>query len=255
MRIFASATWALFKREILRFVRQRSRWIGALLTPLLFWALMGGGFGSSFRDPSAAFGGGGRYAEFFFPGSIALAVLFTAIFSTISIIQDRHEGFLQGVLVAPVPRSAFVCAKILSGAALGLMQGALLMIFSPMAGLHAPLFALLQIFVLLFFMAASLTALGFVFAWKIDSVQGFHGIMNIVFMPMWILSGSLFPAAGSQRWLGLVMKINPLTYAVDSLRALFAGAPHDGMALALAVMGAMLALLFGLSVRLVNQVR
>src|SRR5689334_3690606 len=124
MKIFLASTTALTKREILRFARQRSRWIGALATPLLFWGLIGAGLGNSFSDPSGMTQGG--YLSFFFPGTIALAVLFTAIFSTISVIEDRHQGFLQGVLVSPIPRSSFVMAKVLGGAILGLVQGLLI---------------------------------------------------------------------------------------------------------------------------------
>ncbi len=180
---------ALWKREILRFLRQPSRLVGALATPLLFWLLIGSGFGKSFQDQAS----GQNYFEFFFPGALSMSVLFTAIFSTMSVIEDRHQGFLQGVLVSPASRAAIVGAKVLGGASLALMQGLLLLLISPLAGVKLTLLMFLSVGLLLFVMALCLTGLGFLFAWKIDSVQGYHGIMNIVLMPMWMLSGSLFP--------------------------------------------------------------
>src|SRR3972149_10598402 len=110
-------TWSLFAREVLRFVRQPGRVLGSLGTPLLFWLLLGSGFGRTFRPPGMA--EGMDYLTYFFPGTVLLVVLFTAIFSSISVIQDRTEGFLQGVLVAPVPRLAIVLGKVLGGATLG----------------------------------------------------------------------------------------------------------------------------------------
>ncbi|MBS1985127.1 MAG: ABC transporter permease [Bdellovibrionales bacterium] len=218
-----NAVYALWKREILRFVRQRSRLIGALVTPLLFWAVVGGGLGQSFRDPNGTTNGG--YLEFFYPGAVVLSVLFTAIFSTMSVIEDRHQGFLQGVLVSPVPRASFVAAKILGGATLGAVQGALLLALAPVIGLSVDGAQFLELFGLLFVMGAALTALGFVFAWKIDSVQGYHGVMNIVLMPMWMLSGSVFPDGGTWKLFRWVQALNPLSYGVGIFRAILSHQP------------------------------
>jgi len=219
-----SALWALFKREILRFVRQRSRWIGALATPLLFWLLVGGGLGSSFSDPSGLSGG---YLEFFYPGSILLSVLFTAIFSTMSVIEDRHQGFLQGVLVSPVSRDTIVYSKILGGAALGVLQGVLLLSLAPFIGIKLTVLSFAIAIFLLFLMASALTSLGFYFAWIIDSTQGYHGVMNIVFIPMWILSGAVFPseAATSSRIFYWAAKLNPLSYGLKALRLVLSPDP------------------------------
>ncbi|MEO5667297.1 MAG: ABC transporter permease [Bdellovibrionota bacterium] len=212
-----NALGALYYREMLRFVRQRSRLIGALATPLLFWVLIGGGFGNSFHNADAG-GGNESYFEFFFPGALALSVLFTAIFSTISVIEDRHEGFLQGVLVSPVSRVSIVASKILSGATLGVIQGLLLLLVARMTGFHWGLEAFVESMTILFFMGAALTSLGFVFAWKLDSVQGYHSIMNIVLLPMWILSGAVFPGEGSAGFIRIVTAMNPLSYAMRALR-------------------------------------
>jgi ABC-2 type transport system permease protein len=215
MSPFLRATYALWKREIVRFVRQPSRLVGALATPLMFWFVVGGGFSGSFQDQSS----GAGYFEFFFPGALTLSVLFTAIFSTMSVIEDRHQGFLQGVLVSPVSRVAIVAAKVLGGASMGLFQGMILLLMSPFVGIHYGIFSFLGVLSLLFLMASCLTALGFLFAWKIDSVQGYHGIMNMVLMPMWMLSGAVFPIQGSGVF-AMISKVNPLTYGVANLREL-----------------------------------
>ncbi len=215
------ALCALVQREIWRFTRQRSRLIGALATPLMFWLVMGGGFRGSFQDPSSTPGGG--YFEFFFPGILLLSVLFTAIFSTISVIEDRNQGFMQGVLVSPLPRSTIVLSKVLAGGLLGLVQGWLLLCLAPLTGLQLDFVIFVEATLLLFSMALLLTALGFYFAWKIDSVQGYHSIMNMVLMPMWLLSGGVFPLSEKSPFFQIVGRFNPLNYGLASLRSALTG--------------------------------
>jgi len=212
-----TAASALWKREMVRFFRQPSRIIGALGTPLLFWLLIGCGIGSSFRAGNYSKGGSG-YLLYFFPGTIMMILLFTAIFSTISLIEDRHAGFLQSVLVAPISRSSFVLGKILGGATLAALQGFLFLLLAPFAGLHMAAGAWVLTAVVICLNAFSLTCLGFIIAWRMHSIQGFHAIMNLFLMPLWFLSGALFPAEGAPYWLGLVMKLNPLSYGMAALR-------------------------------------
>jgi ABC-2 type transport system permease protein len=211
------ATMTLWRREVVRFFRQPSRVAGALGTPLIFWLFMGSGLSGSFRLPGAS---GVSYLQFFFPGTIVLVLLFAAIFSTISVIEDRHEGFLQGVLVAPVGRGAIVAGKVLGGATLAWIQAAVFLLLAPLAGLRLTLASGLAAAGVLALLAVALTAISFAFAWKLDSVQGFHGVMNVVLLPMWLLSGAFFPLAGAPWWLGLLMRINPLTYGVSALHDL-----------------------------------
>ncbi len=215
-----NALKSLLYREILRFIRQRSRWIGALATPLLFWLLVGTGLGSSFQDP-----GSGRigYLEFFFPGALLLSVLFTSIFSTISVIEDRDKGFLQGVLVSPQPSAVLVGSKILSGALLGTLQGVLLMGLVFFLPFNASALGITLSILLLFIMALCLTAVAFFFAWKSSSVSGFHGVMNMVLMPMWILSGSVFPVQGANSILAKIALLNPLTWGLSSFKMFMSG--------------------------------
>ena len=210
---FLSAS-VLWRREIVRFLRQRSRIVGALGSPLIFWLLIGFGVGNSFNP--AAQGRAMGYQEYFFPGTVVLILLFTSIFSTISIIEDRKEGFLQAVLVAPVPRSAFVFGKLLGGTSLAVMQGILFMLLAPLVGIKVA--EILPTLVLLILVAFSLTALGYIIAWKMESTQGFHAIMNLLLIPMWLLCGSVFPASGAPTWLRGVIAINPLTYGLAAFR-------------------------------------
>jgi ABC-2 type transport system permease protein len=209
-------TWGLFAREVLRFVRQPGRVLGSLGTPVLFWLALGSGFGRTFRPPGLA--QGMDYLTYFFPGTVLLVVLFTAIFASISVIQDRTEGFLQGVLVAPVPRLAIVLGKVLGGATLGFAQGLLMLLLAPLAGLPLTLAGFLGACGALFLTALALSALGFLFAWRMRSVQGFHAVMNLLLMPMWLLSGAFFSAAGASPWIRAVMWINPLSYGLTALR-------------------------------------
>ncbi|HZR79653.1 MAG TPA: ABC transporter permease [Candidatus Binatia bacterium] len=209
-------TATLWWREVVRFYRQRSRIVGALATPILFWILLGSGFSASFRPPGSPADMG--YAEYFFPGTIVLVVLFTAIFSTISVIEDRREGFLQAVLVAPVSRASVVLGKILGGTTLALGQALLLLLAAPLLGIGLGVVDVAVVVAVLFAIAFGLTTLGFLIAWRMESTQGFHAIMNLVLMPMWFLSGAFFPSTGAPAWLRLLMAVNPLTYGLAALR-------------------------------------
>lgn len=207
---------SLWRREVVRFLRQRSRIIGALATPIVFWLLLGSGLRRSFQLPGVE--AGTDYLAFFFPGTIIMIVLFTAIFSTISIIEDRKEGFLQSVLVAPVRRSAIVLGKVLGATTLALGQALLFMALAPLAGVPLSVAAVAASAAVLLVVSLGLAGLGFVIAWSMDSTQGFHAIMNLFLMPMWILSGAVFPAAGASAWIAWIMMANPLTYGMSALR-------------------------------------
>jgi ABC-2 type transport system permease protein len=215
---------SLCQRELVRFLRQRNRIIGALATPIVFWLLIGGGMGKSFR--SAGIPGSGNYLQYFFPGTVLMILLFTAIFSTISIIEDRREGFLQSVLVAPVSRMAIVLGKLLGGTLLAFGQGFIFLLLAPLIGLHLTAVGLVEASVVMFIIAFALTGLGFIIAWRMSSTQGFHAIMNLFLMPLWFLSGALFPpqnAWGGLRWM---MRVNPLSYGLAGLwRAICRGEP------------------------------
>ena len=217
---------SLCQRELVRFLRQRHRIIGALATPIVFWLLIGGGLQHSFADPAHAPGaaGHGGYMAYFFPGTILMILLFTAIFSTISIIEDRREGFLQSVLIAPIPRSSIVLGKVLGGTILAVGQGALFLLLAPTIGIRFSLVGLIELLVMMTVVSFALTALGFCIAWPMNSTQGFHAIMNLFLVPMLFLSGAMFPREGAVKPIAWVMTVNPLTYGLDGMRqALYAG--------------------------------
>lgn len=212
------ALWTIWLREVRGFYRQRSRVIAGLATPLIFWFVLGSGFGSSVSAPGTE-----TYLEFFFPGAVALTVLFTSIFSNISVIEDRREGFLLSVLVAPIPRAVMVLGKVLGATSVGAIQGALLLPLVPVLGISFGLSEAVQAACLVMAMAFGLTSLGFYFAWKLNSMQGFHSVMNVLLMPMWLLSGALFPLDGASTWIRMLMTLNPLTYGVAGLRGILFG--------------------------------
>ena len=221
----ALAAYSLWRREIVRFYRQRARVVGVIVSPLLFWLVLGSGFAHSFQSAGAG-AGSGHYLGYFFPGSVAMIVLFTAIFSMMSLIQDRNEGFLLSVLAAPVSRSAIVLGKVLGGATLAAIQGVIFLVFAPLVGVHVGVSAVLLAVVVIAAISFELTALGFAIAWPMDSPQAFHAIVNLILLPLWMLSGALFPASGASGWMRLLMLANPLTYGVDALRnALFPAQP------------------------------
>ena len=217
------AVYSLALRELVRFFRQRTRIVGALGQPIIFWVLFGAGLHGSFQGPA-----GISYQEYFFPGVAIMIVMFTAIFSTISIIEDRREGFLQGVLVAPIPRAALVLGKVCGGTILAVMQAVVFLAIGPalaFVGLSPQIstgltwFNLPAVIAYLTLVSFSLTSLGYLIAWPMDSTHGFHAIMSVFLMPMWLLSGSFFPAPHTG-WLAWVICLNPLTYGTAGLRRL-----------------------------------
>jgi ABC-2 type transport system permease protein len=208
---------SLWWREMVRFYRQRSRVVGVILSPLVFWLLLGGGFAKSFRTGSA--GAEQNYLEYFFPGALVMIVLFTSIFTMMSVIEDRREGFLLSVMVAPIHRSAIVLGKVLGGTTLSTIQGLIFLALAPAIGVHIGLDQFALVVLIVFLTAFALTALGFAVAWTLDSAQAFNAIINLFLITLWLLSGALFPVNSATGWIRILMRINPLTYGVESLRA------------------------------------
>lgn len=209
---------SLWRREIVRFYRQKARVIGVILSPLLFWLVIGSGFGSSYRSGASD----QNYLQYFFPGALLMIVLFTSIFTMMSVIEDRDRGFLSSVLVAPISRSVIVLGKVLGGTTLSAVQGLVFLIFAPAVGAHFGFSDFFLIFLSVFLMAFALTALGFALAWRMESAQAFHAIVNLFLIPLWLLSGALFAVNKASGWIQWVMRLNPLTYGLDVLRtALF----------------------------------
>ena len=210
------AVYTLWQREIVRFLRQRSRIVGALVQPIVFWGLLGGGLSASFRPAGAAAGTG--YLEYFFAGTVALVLLFTAIFATISVVEDRRAGFLQGVLVAPIGRGAIILGQSLGGTTLAVGQGLLFLALAPLAGVPLTTLRVVATVATMALVGFGLTNLGLMIAWRMESTQGFHAIMNLILLPIWFLSGAMFPATNVPALLRWVMRADPLTYGLAALR-------------------------------------
>jgi ABC-2 type transport system permease protein len=206
--------FTLWWREVVRFYRQPARVVGVVVSPLLFWVVIGAGFGTSLQKGTT---GTGNFLNYFFPGALLMIVLFTSIFTMMSVIEDRDKGFLLSVMVAPVHRSGIVLGKVLGGTTLSSIQGLLFLVFAPLIGLKIGLAQFLVVVLVTVLVAFALTALGFILAWRMESAQGFHAIINLFLLPLWMLSGALFPVSGASGWIRLLMRCNPLTYGMDAL--------------------------------------
>jgi ABC-2 type transport system permease protein len=237
---------ALWHREMVRFFRQKNRVASAFVTPLLLWVGLGAGLDRAFVTGADAAGGTG-YMAYFFPGTLSMIVLFTAIFSSISVIEDRREGFMQGVLVAPVPRLSIVLGKVLGGASIAMIQALLFLLLWPVVGGFPGFGAALSAAGVLAVMSVALSAAGLCIAWPMNSTAGFHAVMMLLLMPMWFLSGAVFPVATAMPWLRVPMWSNPMTYGQSVLSRALLG--HDAVRTGLPVWGdVVLMLLFVLAV-------
>jgi ABC-2 type transport system permease protein len=203
----------LTRRELVRFARQPSRIVAAIGTPLLLWLFFGAGFAGSFAQND-----GGSYAGYLLPGMASLTVMFSSIFAAMSLIEDRRAGFLQSVLASPAPRWAIVGAKVAGGSIIAAAQGAVLLALAPVLGVPTTAGGFVLAVAALFIISVAINGLGLAAAWRIDSTQGFHGVMNLVLMPMWLLSGALFPLLGAAVWMQVLILINPLYWPTAALR-------------------------------------
>ena len=208
-------TYAIWLREVKLFVRERVRIVGAISQPLLYLLIMGNGIGASLSFKMA---GGVDYVTYMYAGVIGMSVLFTSIFSAMSIIWDREFGFLKEVLVAPAPRWAVAAGKILGGATVATLQSAILLLLAPLVGVWLSVLSAAALLLLSFLMSCAMTSLGVAIASRMRSMQGFQMIMNFLVMPLYFLSGAIFPVPESLPWMKTLMVADPLTYGVDALR-------------------------------------
>lgn len=220
----AATVGVLWRRDLVRFFRQPSRLVGALAQPVLFWGIIGSGMAATFRMPGSEEG----YLRYFYPGVVLMVVLFAAIFTTLSVIEDRHAGFLQAVLAGPGSRASVVVGKVLGSASVALSQAALFLLLAPAAGFPLasvdwPLLALA-----LSLASVGLAALGFAVAWLVDNVQGYHAIQMTLLVPLWIVSGAMFPRSPDHPVMAAVMRANPVAYAVSATRRALGGPDAPG---------------------------
>lgn len=237
-----SVIYILWLRQLKRYVRSRARIIGSLAQPLLFFLALGFGFGPIYQKA-----GGGSYIEFLGPGIIAMSIIFTAIFGGIELIWDKQFGFLKETLVAPVSRFTIMVGRTLGGATVAVAQGVLVFLLIVAFGFRPGSWVLFPVALIFMFLTAVLfTALGTAIASLLDDMQAFPIIMNFLVMPMFFLSGALFPLQGLSKTFRLISTIDPLSYGVDSLRATLVGTAHFGLLTDFVVLFGVMILLLGL---------
>jgi daunorubicin resistance ABC transporter membrane protein len=237
-----ATTGVLARRDLVRFFRQPSRLAGALGQPIIFWLVIGGGLSGSFRMPGAAV----SYLSFFFPGVVLMVVLFASIFTTASVIEDRHRGFLQSVQAGPGSRLALVVGKALGSTSVALTQAALFLLLAPAAGFPYATVSWPLLFATLALAAFAFAALGFAVAWGLDNVQGYHAIQMTVLVPLWVVSGAMFPMPDAHPGFAALMRANPVAYAVSAARRALAGGDAPGVLAGSAARDLAVCLLFAL---------
>jgi ABC-2 type transport system permease protein len=207
--------YTIWLREFKAFMREKSRIIAMIGQPLLYLLIVGQGIASGLNLKEAP---SINYLQFYYPGILGMSVLFTSIFSGISIIWDREFGFLKEVLVAPVPRWAVALGKVLGGATVAMIQSAILIVLAPFIGIALSVELVFELLLISFLMSIAVTSLGVALAARMRSMQGFQMLMNFLVMPLYFLSGAMFPIASAPAWMKTLMILNPLTYGVDALR-------------------------------------
>ena len=224
--------YILWLRQIKRYVRSKSRMIGSLAQPVLFLLSLGYGFGSVFQKA-----GQGNYIEFLAPGIIGMGIIFSAVFSGIEIIWDKQFGFLKETLVAPVSRFSIMLGRTIGGATVATFQGTLVLLVSLLAGFHPTnwLF-ILPLLVAMFLVALVFSALGTMIGSLLNDMQGFQLIVNFLIMPLFFLSGALFPLTNLPAVMNIVVRLDPLSYGVDAFRGLLIGVTHFGLAMDMSVL-------------------
>jgi ABC-2 type transport system permease protein len=224
--------YILWLRQIKRYLRSKSRIVGSLAQPLLFLLALGYGFGSVFQKA-----GEGNYLNFLAPGIIGMSIISTSIFSGMEVIWDRQFGFLKETLVAPMSRINIMIGRTLGGATVAAVQGLIVMLIAIIFGFRpVSLAAIIPAILVMFLIALLFTSLGTAIASQLDDMQGFQLIVNFMVMPLFFLSGALFPLQGLPPVLSIIASIDPLSYGIDALRILFLGAGHYGLGIDLLVL-------------------
>jgi len=220
------AIYIIWYRDVLRYSRDRMRLLASLAQPLLFLLVFGTGLSASLRGIGGGLGGASsiNYVQFIYPGIIGMAVLFTSIFSAMSIVWDREFGFLKEVLVAPIDRSAIAIGKALGGSTQAMVQGMILLVLAPIVGVTLTPLAVIELIPLIFVLAFALTTLGVVLATGMKSMQGFQAVLNFLMMPIFFLSGALFPLSNLPWWMTALTRIDPAAYGIDPIRRVIMGA-------------------------------
>jgi daunorubicin resistance ABC transporter membrane protein len=216
----SSTVSVLWQRDLKRFWRQPSRIVGALGQPLIFWAVIGSGMSATFHLVNTPL----DYKEYFYPGVVLMVALFASIFASVSVIEDRHQGFLQAVLAGPGARWSLALGKCFGSASVALAQIAVFLFLAPLAGFAWGQIDWLLLVTTLVLATVSLSALGFAVAWWLDNVQAYHAIQMTLLVPLWVVSGAMFPPSVDAPVFMTMMRLNPVAYAVTATRhAMYGG--------------------------------
>lgn len=210
------------RRELVRFARQPARIVAAIGTPVLLWLLMASGLADAIARETL---GEVSYSAFLLPGMVTLTAVFAAIFTSISTIDDRREGWLQGALVSPAPAWSIAAGKIAGSAALACAQASILLLALPLLDVPFTMPGVLLALLGVALTSVAMAALGLAFAWRCETTSSFHAVMNLLFMPLWLLSGAFFPADRVAAWMNWLVVLNPMTWATQSIRAPLLGEP------------------------------
>ena len=219
------AAIGLGRRELIRQIRQPSRIVASILTPLLIWVFIVGGFSSAISQDNTD----ANLTAYMIPGIASLTVMFSSIFASISLIHDRHDGVLRAALISPAPRWSIVIGKVGAGAIVAMLQGLVVLAALPLLGAQVTVLGMLGACAGLALISIALIGLGLGLAWVVNSSQGFHGIMNAVLMPMWLTSGAVFPINDAAGWLRVIALCNPLSWAQGSIRSSIGMVGIEGM--------------------------
>jgi len=238
-----AAIYILWLRDLKRYWYDKSRIIASLGQPLLFLFVLGSALSPSFTGAK-----GVTFSEFIFPGVIAMTVLFTSIFSAVSIVWDREFGFLKEVMVAPISRWSIVVGKALGGATVAMIQGTIMMVLAPLVGVRLSVIIVLESWIAMFLIALGISGLGIAIAARMKEMEGFQMIVNFIIMPIFFLSGALFPLDRLPEWLKILTRIDPLTYGVDLLRSTILKVHSIPNPINLAVMISFIFIMFAIAV-------
>jgi len=211
----------VWERELIRYIRTRTRILSGLIQPVLFLFVLGYGMSGLVGTI-----GGFNFHQFVYPGVVAMSVVMTAMFSALSIVWDREFGFLREMLIAPVQRSTLVLGKMFGGATVAAMQGTIMLALAPLVGIHLTPLLVVQMICLELLMAVAMTTFGVFVASRISKMESFQVVMQMLLMPMLFLSGALFPLNGLPSWLAFITRLNPLTYAIAPFRQVIFEAQH-----------------------------
>ena len=212
---------AIWQRDVLKFFRDRARLFGSFVMPVLFLLIFGGGLSGTMESlvMSGMEGEGNfQYVKFVFPGIVAMTILMTAVFSSLSIIQDKEFGYMKEIMVSPISRVYIALGKMLGASTVAFIQGVMMFLLIPFLGIRYDFINLIKVLPFMFLLACTLASVGLLIASLLKSTQGFQLIVQIIVMPMVFLSGALFPVSNMPGWMDIIVKLNPITYGVDIMK-------------------------------------